>query len=972
MSRPAPDMAPRPTPTRQRKTLTVLMTDLCGSTRLGQSMEMELYADVLGRVRSLWHEAAAERGGLVVRVQGDGALLLFGYPRTGERDVVNAVEAALHIHQRLAGIAHDLLPAGVGLQARSGIHAGVALVEEGSAERGLYDLVGDVANIAGTLEKHASPDEVLVISTSLGPHQGRYLLADKPLPEDVRAVLLRSLRDDVRARIVRVIGRSGAERRFDATARRGLTPLIGRDHVLAGLQAFLDAEDEAERCAVVCAPAGLGKTRVLEELAATPEIARWHVLRGGCESYRGAEVLQPFVQMLRGLEAQAHADGREADAARWSAALASPDVDMLRECFCAPELGGRVLLVVDDWQWADEASRRLLQAVLDVPGGPRALLTARPHREGVDWMPGAMQLRLEPWTQAETEAAVQRWFQADPLLAARIHAYSGGVPLFVEELCHSASANGLWQQFEGRGMPRDAGLKLLVASRLARLPEVLVQVVRAAAVIGNEVARRLLDEVCETVLADAQLHALADADFLYPDRDGQVLRFKHGITRDAVYEDVGLAQRQVLHRRARQALQRHAREGNEHEMLAALAYHCEGAGEHEQAAQYAEQAGHAALGAYAMDLARGHYRRAMEALARSGTALPERERHACRLACRYAMACIFDPLALGNDASVFEDAVRRAEALGEPLLRAETLYWLGYMLYGFGRFREAVHHSRAALSLSREAGHAVLATQIEATLGEILVGTCEYDEAVRCIDRAVQAKRERAALRGGGLAVGSAYALACKGTVYADRGDFAQAQICFDEAIGLLGPSSHPVGNSVRNWIAVAHIWKGDWQSAQRVAAESLRIAEHTGALYLVAVARSTLGFARWSESRDPRGLQMLDDAVSWMAARGGRLFTSLHFGWLTEACVLEGRAEQARSLAAHVLLRARQGERLGEGIACRAMAMLCASQGSAAAATRWLARAERAAEARGSVREQALNSIARAHVHAHGALAAR
>jgi tetratricopeptide (TPR) repeat protein len=963
MSRPAPDMAPRPSSTRQRKTLTVLLTDLCGSTLLGAGMEMELYADLLARVRALWHAAAAAHGGLVVRVQGDGALLLFGHPRAGELDVVNAVEAALQVHQGLADIARDLLPAGGGgLQARSGVHSGVALVEEGSPERGLYDLVGDVANIAGTLEKNAAPGEVLVVTTSLGPHQGRYLLVPKRLPEAAQAVLRRSL-PDPRAAVVCVAGHSGAERRFDATARRGLTPLIGRARVLARLQAFLGEPGPGERCAVVSAPAGLGKTRLLEELAGTPEHARWRVLRGGCESYREAEVLQPFAQMLRGVAGEVLARGDEPQAARAVAALASRDVDVLRQFFCGSGLGERLLLVIDDWQWADDASRRLLQTLLDAPQGPQVLLTARPHPEGVDWMPRALQLHLAPWTPAETEQAVQRWLPADPLLAARVHACSGGVPLFVEELCHSASAIGLWQQFEGRGTPRDAGLKLLVASRLAHLDDALVQVLRAAAVVGNETPRWLLEAVCGGTLTDAQLQALADADFLYPERDGQVLRFKHGFTRDAVYDDVGLAQRQGLHRRALQALQRHARDGHAHELLAALAYHCEGAGEHEQAADYAEQAGQAALGAYAMDLARGHYRRAMESLHHAGEATPERERRWCRLACRHAMACIFDPLALGNDASVFEAAVQRAEALGDPALRAETLYWLGYMLYGFGRFREAVGHARAALALSREAGRTALATQIEATLGEILVGTCEYDEAVRCIDRAVQAKRERAAASGGGLPIGSAYALSCKGSVHADRGEFDRAKACFDEALALLGPSSHPVGNSVRNWIAVAHIWKGDWREAQQVAGDSLRIAEHTGALYLEAVARSTLGFARWCESGDPRGLQMLDDAVGWMAARGGRLFTSLHFGWLAEACVMEGRAEQARTLAAHVLRRARQGERLGEAIACRAMALLSAAEGSAAGATRWLGRAERAAEARGSLREQALNALARGHV---------
>jgi tetratricopeptide (TPR) repeat protein len=415
-----------------------------------------------------------------------------------------------------------------------------------------------------------------------------------------------------------------------------------------------------------------------------------------------------------------------------------------------------------------------------------------------------------------------------------------------------------------------------------------------------------------------------------------------------------------MHRRARRALadaQQSA--GGLPSWLEALAYHCEGAGEYHEAARYAAEAGRKALGAYAMDLARGHFRRAMAALQRSGAAGREHDVWMCELACAYASACVFDPLALGNDISVFEDAVRRAALLGDAGLHAKTLLWLSYVLYGLGRYREALVHARAALALSGQHGDRAVTSQAEATLGEILIGTGEYEEAIRRIDAAVLQKRWLAREKAPGVPVGSAYALACQGSVFADRGEFARAHACFHEAIELLGRSMHPVGNSVRNWVSVAFLWQGDWQAAQRVAAESLRIAENTGALYLVAVARSTLGFARWCESGDAAGLRMLEDAVAWMEARGGRLFTSLHFGWLSEACAAEGRPLHARVLAGHVLQRARQGERLGLPIACRTLALMAAQQGTAAGAQRWLARADHAASARGSPRDLALNRLA-------------
>ena len=84
---------------------------------------------------------------------------------------------------------------------------------------------------------------------------------------------------------------------------RGLTPFIGRGEIIAAfLTDFLDGTQPAtRRCALVVGRPGLGKTRLLEEVLGQCDEATVTLLRGSCESYLGAEVLQPFLQMLRAL-----------------------------------------------------------------------------------------------------------------------------------------------------------------------------------------------------------------------------------------------------------------------------------------------------------------------------------------------------------------------------------------------------------------------------------------------------------------------------------------------------------------------------------------------------------------------------------------------------------------------------------------------------------------------------------------------
>jgi len=263
------------------------------------------------------------------------------------------------------------------------------------------------------------------------------------------------------------------------------------------------------------------------------------------------------------------------------------------------------------------------------------------------------------------------------------------------------------------------------------------------------------------------------------------------------------------------------------------------------------------------------------------------------------------------------------------------------------------------VALARAAGDQRLAAQIEAALGQILAASCQYDEAIALMDAAVSAKQQRSR-PGGGIAIGSAYTLACKSSILADRGEFDDAHVCLTEAMTLLDGSTHPVANSVRNWVAVSLIWQGRWQEAEEVAAGSARIAENTHALLLLVVCRAAAGFARWARTGNAAGLQQLRDAVQWIEARRGQFYTSLYYGWLVEACAAEGDIAGARRYAAHVLRRAREGERLGEAATCRAMARVTAARNDFAGSQRWLWRAETSAKLRGSPRESALNQTAR------------
>ena len=158
-------------PTWARFQLTLLFTDLTDSTKLGRMMEPEQYAEILTSIRAIWHAAAAKPHGQIVRSQGDGALISFGFPTSTEEDGRRAAEVALEIHNEVAQLRHSHLPgAFVPLQMHSGIHAGTVLLSQGDVERGRFDLMGDIPNTTAHLAAMAVPGQILANLAMLGPH----------------------------------------------------------------------------------------------------------------------------------------------------------------------------------------------------------------------------------------------------------------------------------------------------------------------------------------------------------------------------------------------------------------------------------------------------------------------------------------------------------------------------------------------------------------------------------------------------------------------------------------------------------------------------------------------------------------------------------------------------------------------------------------------------------------------------------
>ena len=640
-----------------------------------------------------------------------------------------------------------------------------------------------------------------------------------------------------------------------------------------------------------------------------------------------------------------------------------------------------LLLIVDDLQWADDASQQMLDVIRACSGSLFVLIASRPL--ATDSMPlrKVQTIELQPLSQAEAAISIAHLLPgADPFIVAEIHRYAGGNPLFIEELCHAANANANTHTANGHRKPLEhrltgaAWLNALIESRFARLPPDQAEIVRTAAVIGNVVPAWLLTRITGHAQDAPQLQALAEQDFIYPAELFGTLRFKHGITRDVVYGALGLPQRKAMHLAVANALCENAGAGVSDDGHEELAYHFGAAGIPEQAAHFAELGGDRAMAAQALDRARALYLATLTALDAMAPLHREGQLRWCAVAEKLGMACVFDPLGLADGVSIFERGVALARQTGELSAMARAEYWMGYICYAKGLAPAAKLHCEASLELATQVGDERLAAQVRATLAQVLTSACEYARAAELFEVSLNSKRQQSK-PGSSVAIGSAFALACKGCLLGDQGLFPQADECFSEALALLGDSQHSVGSSVRGWIAAVYMWQGRWEDAVVVARHSQGIAQHTRSRQLLAMSRALAGYADWVLTARVESLQSVREATTWIEDRNGTYLTSLNYGWLVDGNLAQGHTEEARRYASRLFRRARQHDRIGEAMGCRALALAAvggAAHGAARAgqgggdfecAGHYMALAAKSATARNSAHEHAANQLCHARI---------
>lgn len=924
----------------EHRPLTAAFIHFMGVDELLASDGPKVVADALDETISSVERIALDHGVAFfdtdIYQSGGKIMLMAGAPTSTGAD-----------EERMLRAMRGVLDAELPLALRIGVNRGRIFVGDfGPDYRRTYTVTGDAVNLAARLMAKAEPGQMLATDDVLTRSRTAF-----------QTVALEPFQAKGKSEPVHAFLVGGVQAREE---RAAVTPLIGREQELEILlEAFASASRGTGRLVEIVAEAGMGKSRLTEELRAQATDVKAYSAQ--CDEYEASTPYHAVRSLLRGLlelEDQGDAEALHARVETTAPHLLpllpllgvplgielpdTPETKLLVEQFRKARLEEAVrellailfieptLLVFEDAHWMDEASADLLRAlVVGLEERPwLVIVTRRDQATGFTVPEGiaATTLALEPLGAEQAAELVHASTEDLPLPPHEVAALAeraGGNPLFLTELLAAARSGDLAELPES--------VEALMLAEIDRLSPADRRVLRSAAVVGATFTEELVVASLDEPPDPGAWRRLGE--YLDTQPDGHV-RFRHALVRDAAYEGLPYRRRRELHERVGLIIENRAHRPEDEAAL--LSLHFFQAHDHERAWRYSRVAGERAQAVYANLEAATFYERAVAAA-------------------RYV------------DTASVKDVATLSEALGDVRDRAgdysgaETAYRSARMLLG----KDRVDHARLLLKQARiperlgkysqalrwiRRGQRMLdgvegkraaqqRSQLHAWHASIRNHQGRFGDGIDWCQRAIaEAERsgERSALAHAyslldwayvalGLPNRASYSrlalaiyeeleqLPPQATIYNNLGAWAYFEGNWDEALELYAKAreireriADPVGASFGAYnIAEILTDQGKLQEAEALLESVLRVRKAAGWRAGVAIATRQLGRVEARAGRHEMALELLAEAQAGFLEVGAQSELNETEGSIAECYVLQGEGEAALTLVIKALARA-------------------------------------------------------------------
>jgi predicted ATPase/class 3 adenylate cyclase len=934
---------PAEMPSEERKLVTVLFTDIVGSTAAAEQLDPE---DVRARLNPYYTRLRAELerfGGTVEKFIGDAVVALFGAPVAHEDDPERAVRAALAIRTGIDELnAEDEW---LDLKIRIGVNTGEALVVVGArASEGEGMAAGDVMNTAARLQSAAPVNGILVgeltyrATADAIEYRDTEPIAAKGKSERVRVWEAVALREQPEAR--------APSRSF-----------VGRDEEVRGLIELWDSvrSESIPALVTVVGPPGIGKSRLVDELTRRAADDGAAAFWGRCLPYGEGITYWPVADVLKAAAGILQSDAAETVAERLGAlleGLQTDNPDELRTMAAAAanllgtettprgtysatsisqaelhwgfrrivELLARrrpLVLVFEDLHWAEPTMLELVRFLTgrDVEAPLLVVGTSRP--ELGDSAPGLLRsgerqhaLVLDA-LPAEAGEALLAELLGDRAPGARtvraLLENAGGNPLFLEETVRMLADSGLSEE-DVDELPVPTSLQSLIAARLDQLPTSQKQTGQHASVVGRvfwpgAVAHLRADGngTADGAALRTDLRELERRDFVHSQPTSSIAGedefvFKHILIRDVAYGQLPKGRRIGLHVRFADWVE--ALPSGEEEFVEILAWHLE------QACRLAGEVAHSPVPPPVLDATRMLARAAEKAERREGIAEANRfyvralevlgELHPDRaLELRLQQARTLALLGeLKAACEQLEATSEGARAAGRAEVLCEALVTLANVDQRQGRPSDARGRLEEAQSLVADVGDRRLRVRTDFSVAALRADfDADAPAAVDALRRAIALAEELddASLAAEGH-LRTGYVLFNSGDL---AGSEAELRRCYELAEDL---GSRRDQTRATFLLALITYYRGDLAEAQRLGLQARDWLDRIGEPYFKIQNYRALGLYALARDEPEAAEEWFRCAVPIALEEGGRHAYEL-YRYLVEALARQGRVVDAADL---------------------------------------------------------------------------
>jgi serine/threonine protein kinase/tetratricopeptide (TPR) repeat protein len=799
----------------EKKQIAILKSEIGGYADLLEYLSSAELQAVLRKLQGEIEQIANSYGGIVNEFSGEQITLVFGIPTADEHDVIRAAYASIEIHKAVRRAGSDCQArTGNSLTVQSGIATGVVVVRPSGSPDRKCELTGSAIGTASTLASHAEAGEVWI------PEEMRRPLERFFITQGCEEIYIKGKSKLLKP--YKLLAQS-AESRFDVWSKEELSPYAGREKELDLLQDKLESACRGEgQFVAIIGEAGSGKSRLLYEFRKRLDPLSIRILQGGSHVYAANVAYSPFIELLREDLKLREKGNSEQVAVEQIKQLDQSLMDFLpvylhllaiptttyplpkhftgkelqpaiTEALCAFMLcrrDGPVVLLLEDWHAADEASKNILEQQQEmIPDDPILLVvTCRPE---CSFRPAAHHttIYLKPLDGGSSKVIMQSALEADNIpskLVDLVVERTGGNPFFIEEICQNLREENL-VKVENRTAILTTNLERfrlpdtvqsVIGGRLDRIDADGKRILETASVIGREFNRSLLLKLSgdETRLLQSlevlkglgliqQLRFLPEASY----------KFKHPLIQETAYERLLGQERKQIHGAVGDAIEELYADRLE-ENLDVLAHHFSMAERWEKAVHYGRAAARKASSVADFNAALLLLERVEEWLAK----LPDdpatasirielaldQERLCETLGIRdrqeAILTSVISILNAGGNRSLLMEAYRRLgelytvvakfgeseNALNESLRLSLELADApgernahrskGFLYWNEGRNEEAIASNERALAIDRQRNDIEGLGRDLLNLTSILRGMGRYEEALECGEEALK------------------------------------------------------------------------------------------------------------------------------------------------------------------------------------------------------------------------------------------